>query len=65
MMDEIVGYIDGIEYKLFTNDLGPAIRVKDVDSGEVVTIVNYPSEEAAEEAYDTATAAAWQCAAAR
>jgi hypothetical protein len=62
--------IEGIEYKLFNNDKGPAVRVMDIevamssakDDG-VVTVINYPNAEMAQDAYRTATAAAWQCAA--
>jgi len=58
--------IDGVEYKLFANDRGPAVRVMDVevaadpdthDDG-VVTIINYPNPKMAQAAYETATEAA-------
>ena len=47
--------IDGVEYKLFINDRGPAVRVKDVDANEVVTIINYPNHKMAQGAYVAAT----------
>ena len=47
--------IDGVEYKLFSNDHGPAVRVKDVDANEVVTIINYPNAVKAQAAFTTAT----------
>ena len=57
--------IDGIEYKLFNNDRGPAVRVLDVEvalSGDpedgVVMLINYPSKEKAQDAYRVATEAA-------
>lgn len=50
-----VEIIDGIEYKLYINDFGPAVRVFDVDAQEVVTVVNYPDLKRAQDAYDAAT----------
>lgn len=50
-----VEIIDSIEYKLYINDFGPAVRVFDVDAQEVVTIVNYPDLKRAQDAYDAAT----------
>ena len=47
---------DGIEYKLYVNAFGPAVRVFDVEAKEVVTIVNYPDMDKAQGAYDAAVA---------
>lgn len=46
--------IDGIEYKLYVNAFGPAVRVFDVEANEVVTIVNYPNMDKAQGAFDVA-----------
>jgi len=62
-MREMKEVIDRIEYHLFTNYRGPAIGIKDLDTGAVVSTLNYPSPELAQEAYDTLTAAMWQIAA--
>ncbi len=48
--------IDGVEYKLFHNDRGPAFRVKDLASGEVVGLTVYKSEAKAGETFDAAVA---------
>ena len=62
-MSQLKEIIEGVEYLCFTNEHGPALQVKDVDSGEVVTTLQYRDEQKAQDAYGTATAAAWQCAA--
>jgi hypothetical protein len=55
-MSEIAtAVIDGVEYKLFANKLGPAVRVKDVDSNEVVTTINYVNSTQAQAAFNEAT----------
>ena len=54
--------IDGVEYKLFANDRGPAVQVLDIevamsadpDDG-VVTVINYPNAAKAKAAYVVAT----------
>ena len=50
--------VEGIEYKLFTDSIGPAIMVTDLDAGEVVTKLNYKTEAIAGQMFDTAVAAA-------
>lgn len=37
--------IEGVEYRLFTDCQGPAIQVKDLDSGGIVAMIGYPSTE--------------------
>ncbi len=48
--------IDGVEYKLFHNDRGPALRVKDLESNEVVAVTNFKSEAQAGSTFDAAVA---------
>lgn len=43
--------IDGVEYKLFINEKGYAVRVFDIDTGEVVHLINYPDEFTANQVY--------------
>lgn len=58
---EMFETIDGIEYKFLFNNL--ALRITDLNSGENVALIRYPDAEKAQNAYRTATAAAWQLAA--
>lgn len=45
--------VDRMEFKLFLNLANvPCVRVRDLDAGENVSIVRYPSLEAAKKAYD-------------
>ncbi len=62
-MTELKEIIEGIEYHLFTDCQGTAIQIKDLDLGEIVAMIGYPSAEQAQEAYKTTVAMAWQCAA--
>jgi hypothetical protein len=48
--------IDGIEYKLFHNQYGPAMRVLDIASDEVVGLTNFKSESQAGSTFDAAVA---------
>lgn len=49
--------IDGMEYKLFRNQYGPAFRVLDLASGEVVGLTVYKSEAKAGATFDAAVVA--------
>lgn len=65
-MIEMKEIIEGVQYRLFTNCLqSPAIQVKDLDSGEIVTVLQYPTAKQAQEAYNTTVETAWQVAAAK
>ncbi len=56
-MDKVeIEIIDGIEYKLFHNQYGPAMRVLDLASDEVVGLTNFKSEAQAGETFDAAVA---------
>ena len=46
--------VANIEYRKFENKLGPAVQVVDLDSGEVVTTVNFKTDARAGEVYDKA-----------
>ena len=48
--------VDGIEYKMFHNQYGPAFRVKDLASNEVVGLTNFKSEAKAGSTFDAAVA---------
>ncbi len=48
--------INGIEYKLFSNQYGPALRVFDIESGEIVGLTNFKSEAKAGAMFDAAVA---------
>ena len=50
--------VEGIEYKLYTNRLGPAVMVTDLDSGEVVSVSNFATEAIAGNIFDAAVIAA-------
>ncbi len=52
---------DGVRYLLWHNDKGPFISLTDIDSGEQVTLINYPTEENAQKAFWFAVVAARKC----
>ena len=49
--------VKGIEYKLYTNNQGPAVMVTDLDSGEVVSVSNFATEAIAGNIFDAVIAA--------
>ena len=51
-VERIITTTDGVEYKLFKNNKGWAIRVFDIDAKEVVTLVNYPDKEMAQKEFN-------------
>lgn len=56
-MDKVeIEIIDGVEFKLFHNQYGPAFRVLDLASNEVVGLTNFKSESLAGETFDAAVA---------
>ena len=46
--------VANIKYRKFENNLGPALQVIDLDSGEIVTTVNFKTDAKAGEVYDEA-----------
>ena len=46
--------VANIQYRKFENNLGPAVEVIDLDSGEIVTTVNFKTDVKAGEVYDEA-----------